>query len=189
LEIKNVFRSNPPEAVKTLAGMPAGWVIGGVSLLILAVVAALLLIPRETAAGSLDVSFLPLLNAILNGASGIFLAVGYVFIRRRQIRLHRLCMLSAFGLSSLFLVSYVIYHALAGSTRFTGEGLIRPIYFTILISHIILAAVVLPLALTTLFRAWQRTFRQHRRIARWTLPLWLYVSASGVLVYVMLYHT
>lgn len=172
-------------------GLPktrVGWAISAISLLILSVVAVLLLLPRETASGDVDVSALPLLNASLNGASGIFLAIGYVFIRRGQVKAHRFCMLSAFVLSALFLISYVTYHAFAGSTSFTGQGVIRPIYFTILISHIILATIVLPLALTTLSRAWQGTFIQHRKIARWTLPIWLYVSISGVLVYMMLNH-
>ena len=167
---------------------PAGWVIGLVSLLVLLIVTALLLIPREVSPSQLDISLLPLFNASLNGASGIFLAAGYVFIRRRQVERHRFCMLSAFSLSALFLVSYVIYHALAGSTRFTGEGWIRPVYFTVLISHITLAVLVLPLALTTLYRAWRGVFVQHRQVARWTLPIWLYVSVSGVLVYLILYH-
>jgi len=172
-------------------GLPktrVGWAIGGISVLVLMVVALLLLIPRESSSGGLDVSSLPLLNAILNGSSGVILAIGYVFIRRRQMEAHRFCMLSAFVLSALFLVSYVTYHALAGSTSFTGQGMIRPIYFTILISHIILAAIVLPLALTTLSRAWLGTFIQHRKSARWTLPIWLYVSISGVLVYMMLHY-
>jgi putative membrane protein len=120
---------------------PAGWVIGLVSLLVLVIVAALLLIPREVSPGQLDVSALPLLNAGLNGTSGILLAAGYVFIRRRQVERHRFCMLSAFGLSALFLVSYVVYHAVAGSTSFTGQGWIRPVYFAILISHIILPRI------------------------------------------------
>jgi len=166
----------------------AGWVIAVISLFILLIVAALLLIPREASPNRLAVSILPLLNASLNGVSGILLAMGYVFIRFRQIKRHRFCMLSAFSLSTLFLVSYVIYHTIAGSTRFTGEGWIRPIYFIILISHIILAALVLPLALMTLYRAWQSTFIWHRQIARWTLPIWLYVSISGVVLYLMLYH-
>lgn len=167
---------------------PVGWLIGLISLLVVVVVAGLLLIPREVASDQIDVSALPLLNAGLNGTSGVLLAVGYVFIRRRQAERHRFCMLFAFGLSALFLVSYVVYHAVAGSTSFTGQGWIRPVYFTILISHIILAALVLPLVLTTLYRAWQGTFVQHRRIARWTFPIWLYVSISGVLVYVLLHH-
>lgn len=167
---------------------PAGWLIGVISLCIWLIVAALLLIPRETSPSRLDVSILPLLNAGLNGVSGVLLAVGYVFIRRRQIGYHRFCMLSAFGLSMVFLVSYVIHHAIAGSTSFTGQGWIRPFYFTLLLSHIILAALVLPLALMTLYRAWRGIFVQHRRIARWTLPIWLYVSITGVVIYLMLYH-
>lgn len=183
-----MFQRSSPRGTIHLSKTPVGWLIGAISLLVLLIVAALLLIPREPAAGRLDLSGLPLLNAILNGASSILLASGYIFIRRRQVKRHRFCMLSAFGLSALFLISYVIYHAFAGSTRFTGQGWIRPIYFTILISHIVLAALVLPLALTTLYRAWQNTFVQHRRIARWTLPVWFYVSVTGVVVYLMLYH-
>jgi len=166
----------------------AGWVIGGASLLVVLAVAILLLAPRGVSPSRLDVSALPRLNAGLNGASAILLSAAYLFIRRRQVRRHRWCMLSAFGLSALFLVSYVIYHATAGSTRFAGPDWLRPIYFTILISHVVLAALVLPLALTTLYRAWRGRFVQHRRIARWTLPIWLYVSVSGVAVYLMLYH-
>jgi putative membrane protein len=181
-------RSNLLRVAFRLPRTPASWTIGAISLLILLTVAGLLLVPRNTSWNSLDVSSLPLLNATLNGASGFLLATGYLFIRRRRVKPHRFCMLSAFGLSALFLMSYVTYHAVAGSTRFSGQGLIRPIYFTILISHIILAALVLPLALTTLYRALQGTFAWHRQIARWTLPIWLYVSISGVIVYVLLYH-
>lgn len=175
-------------AIVRLPKITAGWVIGAISLFILLVVAALLLIPREVPSPRLDVSILPLLNASFNGASGIFLVMGYIFIRYRQVERHRFCMLAAFGLSTLFLVSYVIYHTLVGSTQFAGQGWIRPVYFTILISHIILAAFVLPLALTTLYRAWRSAFIQHRQIARWTLPIWLYVSISGVALYLILYH-
>ena len=166
----------------------ASWLISAVSLLVVLIVAVLLLVPHETPSSHLDVSALPLLNASLNAASGILLAAGYVFIRRRQVEWHRFCMLAAFGLSTLFLVFYVIHHAIVGSTHFTGQGWLRPLYFTILISHIILAILVLPLALTTLYRAWQGTFVQHRQIARLTLPIWFYVSVSGVVIYVMLYH-
>lgn len=188
MEFKNLFQGNSQRDLPGWPKTPAGWTIGGVSLLILMVVAVLLLIPREVSPNRLDVSALPLVNASLNAVSGVLLAAGYGFIRRRWVPYHRLCMLGAFSLSALFLVSYVIYHTFAGSTEFTGQGWIRPIYFTILISHIILAALVLPLALTTLYLAWQGTFIQHRRIARWTLPIWLYVSISGVVVYLMLYH-
>lgn len=173
-----------PDLSKTIAS----WTIGLVSILILLVVAMLLLIPREESPGQLDLSVLPLVNATLNGASAMLLVAGYVLIRRRRIKQHRFCMLSAFLLSSLFLISYVVYHTYTGSTNFTGQGWIRPVYFTILISHITLAAAVVPLALTTLLRTWQHAFDRHRRIARWTLPIWLYVSITGVVIYVLLYH-
>lgn len=109
-------------------------------------------------------------------------------IRSRRIRAHRLCMGAAFGLSTAFLISYVVYHLDVGSVRFTGQGWIRPVYFMLLISHIVLAAAILPLALITLARALRERFDAHRRIARWTLPLWLYVSVTGVVIYWLLYH-
>jgi putative membrane protein len=109
-------------------------------------------------------------------------------IRRRRIRAHRACMLSAFFVSTAFLVSYVTYHIRVGNVLFQGQGWIRPVYFTLLISHVTLAIVILPLAIITLSRALREQFDRHRRIARWTLPLWIYVSVTGVIVYVMLYH-
>ncbi|MEM7031401.1 MAG: DUF420 domain-containing protein [Chloroflexota bacterium] len=165
-----------------------GWLIGGLSLLILLVIAFLLLVPRQIEKGQVDVSALPLLNAILNATTAVCLMIGYVFIRRRQIAQHRATMLVAFSLSALFLVSYVILHTFAGSTRFLGQGWIRPVYFVILISHIILSAAVLPLALTTLYHGWFESFKHHRKIARWTLPIWVYTSLSGVAVYILLYY-
>lgn len=134
------------------------------------------------------VASLPALNAALNATSTILLVSGYLCIRRRKVMAHRLCMSSAFITSSLFLVSYVTLRYYAGMTRFTGQGWIRPIYFTILTSHTILAAVIVPLVLVTLSRALRGRFDRHIRIARWTLPLWLYVSVTGVLVYWILYH-
>ncbi len=128
------------------------------------------------------------LNASLNGISAILLTVGFFFIVNGKIRQHKACMLSAFGVSTAFLISYVIYHIRVGNVRFLGEGWIRPVYFTLLISHIFLAIVILPMAIITLSRALRERFDAHRRIARWTLPLWLYVSVTGVIVYVMLYH-
>ncbi|MGH7322949.1 MAG: DUF420 domain-containing protein [Candidatus Rokuibacteriota bacterium] len=161
--------------------------IGLVSGLVILTVALLLLGSTPRGSG-VDLSALPGVNAVLHGTSAVLLSVGYGFIRRRQVAAHRACMISAFGVSTLFLVFYVIYHAQAGSVRFTGPGPIRWIYFTLLISHIVLAAVIVPLALTTIYRAWSERFDRHRRIARWTLPIWLYVSVSGVLVYWMLYR-
>ena len=135
----------------------------------------------------MDVSSLPALNATLNSASAILLACGWVLIRRRRIAAHRACMTGAFLVSTAFLVSYVIYHMHAGSVPYTGTGLWRPVYFFILITHIILAAAIVPLALITLGRALRGRFAAHARLARWTLPIWLYVSVTGVVVYVMLY--
>ena len=133
-------------------------------------------------------SAFPALDAALNAASAVLLALGYFFIRRRNIRAHKTCMLSAFATSTLFLICYLTYHVHHGTTRFRGQGAIRPIYFAILGSHTVLAVVIVPLVLTTLYRAWRQRFNLHKRIARWTLPLWLYVSVTGVIVYWMLYH-
>jgi uncharacterized membrane protein YozB (DUF420 family) len=136
----------------------------------------------------MNVHMLPAVNASLNATSGVLLVIGYVLIRVRRIELHRRVMIAAFITSSLFLASYLVYHAQVGNVRFMRQGLVRPVYFTILISHVTLAAVVLPLALVTLSRGLKARFPQHRRIARWTFPVWLYVSVTGVLVYVLLYQ-
>lgn len=136
----------------------------------------------------MDVSFLPAVNAALNGVCASLLVAGYWLVRRKRLRAHKTCMTAAFAVSVLFLASYLTYHALHGSTRFTGTGAARTFYFTILISHTILAALVPPLALRTLWLAWRNRLPQHTRLARWTLPLWLYVSVTGVLVYWMLYR-
>lgn len=131
---------------------------------------------------------LPAINATLNAISGILLFAGYLFIRARKITEHRRCMIAAFVTSSLFLICYIVYHAQVGSVRFTRQGFVRSLYFSILITHVTLAACVLPLALVTLSRGLKARYAQHRRIARWTLPIWLYVSVTGVLVYVLLYQ-
>jgi uncharacterized membrane protein YozB (DUF420 family) len=133
-------------------------------------------------------SDLPALNASLNGVAALFLAAGYLFIRRRRITAHRASMLCAFTASALFLVSYVIYHANTGSKPFPGTGPVRAVYFFILVTHVVLAAAIPPMALVTLSRALRGRFDRHVRIARWTLPLWLYVSVTGVVIYVMLYR-
>ena len=135
-----------------------------------------------------SVSDLPLVNASLNGVATVLLVVGYVCIRRRRITAHRTAMVAAFVTSVLFLISYLTYHAHAGSRPFPGQGPIRVVYFVILISHIILAATIPPLAGITLWRAYRRRFDRHMKIARWTLPLWLYVSVTGIVVYLMLYQ-
>ena len=135
-----------------------------------------------------DYSIFPALNATLNGASAILLTTGRVLIARKQVHLHRMCMLSAFATSSVFLVSYLYYHAHVGSVHFPGQGWVRPVYFTILISHAILAVAVVPLVLFSLTYGLKSRFDRHRRVARWTFPLWLYVSVTGVVVYLMLYQ-
>lgn len=136
----------------------------------------------------ISIADLPTVNAVLNGTSAVLLAVGFGFIRSRKILPHRVCMLSAFAVSILFLISYVTYHAHVGSVRFTPQGWIRPVYFGILISHTVLAVVIVPMAVITLSRALKKRFDRHKKIARWTLPLWFYVSVTGVVIYGMLYH-
>ncbi|MEJ5369627.1 MAG: DUF420 domain-containing protein [Bryobacteraceae bacterium] len=136
----------------------------------------------------MDVRDLPALNALLNTASAILLVTGYRLIRQGRREAHRKAMTAALFVSVLFLTSYLIYHAQVGSVRFQKTGWIRPVYFSILLSHTILAACVAPMALVTVWRAWKGRFDRHRRLARITLPLWLYVSVTGVLVYLMLYH-
>jgi uncharacterized membrane protein YozB (DUF420 family) len=131
---------------------------------------------------------LPHLNAVLNALSGALLTAGFLFIRRRRIGAHRACMIAAFCTSVLFLISYVTYHAQMGSRPFPGTGAVRALYFSVLIPHVVLAAAVLPLAIVTLRRGLRRDDLRHRRIARWTLPIWLFVSVTGVIVYLMLYQ-
>ena len=135
-----------------------------------------------------EITDLPAVNATLNGISAVLLTTGYVLIRQRRIDAHRRCMLAAFATSTLFLVSYLVYHYNVGSVPFTREGPIRVVYFATLISHIVLAAVILPLALVTLRLALAGRFARHAAIARWTLPVWLYVSVTGIAVYWMLYR-
>jgi uncharacterized membrane protein YozB (DUF420 family) len=136
----------------------------------------------------MSVNDLPAVNATLNAVSFVLLLTGYVLIRRRRVDLHRRVMISAFVTSTLFFICYLVYHAQVGSVRFTRQGFVRPLYFTILITHVTLAALVPPLAIITLSRGLAARYARHRVIARWTLPIWLYVSVTGVLVYVLLYQ-
>jgi putative membrane protein len=136
----------------------------------------------------LTVHDLPTLNAFLNATSAVLLVFGWTLIRRGSRDAHRRVMTAAFGCSSLFLVSYLLYHAQVGSVRFPGAGGARTLYFAILLTHTVLAAAVAPMAVTTFVFAWKGRFEKHRRLARWTLPIWLYVSVTGVVVYVMLYR-
>lgn len=137
----------------------------------------------------ISISDLPAVNATLNATSAVFLVLGYAFIRRKRVHAHLACMALAVTVSALFLISYLIYHYHAGATRFTGQGWVRTVYFGILISHTILAsAVAVLLVPVTLYRALRKRFDRHKAIARWTLPIWLYVSLTGVIIYFMLYH-
>jgi uncharacterized membrane protein YozB (DUF420 family) len=131
---------------------------------------------------------LPAINATLNAISTVLLVTGYVLIRGRHVAMHKRCMIAACVTSTLFLACYVTYHLQVGSVPFTRQGFVRPLYFTILLTHVILAASVPPLAIITLWRGLKSRFDRHRAIARWTLPIWLYVSVTGVLVYVLLYQ-
>lgn len=131
---------------------------------------------------------LPSLNAVLNGTSAVLLLAGFACIRAGRITAHRWCMVSAFVVSSLFLTSYLTYHAHAGSVRFPGRGWARPVYYTVLVSHTVLAVVIVPLVLRTLYLAARQRFDAHRALARWTWPLWLYVSVTGVIIYWLLYR-
>jgi putative membrane protein len=136
----------------------------------------------------MTISELPALNAALNSLSAVLLTIGYFMIRRGRVGAHRACMVAAFSTSTLFLASYLVYHYYHGSTGFTGEGWVRALYFLILGTHTVLAVVIVPLILVTLTRAARGRFASHARLARWTLPLWLYVSVTGVVVYLMLYQ-
>lgn len=135
----------------------------------------------------ISIAQLPTLNAALNTLSAVFLCAGYFYIRNKNRDAHRRCMVAALACSTLFLISYLTYHFQVGSVGFKGQGWIRPVYFSILITHTVLAAATVPLALVTLIRALRERFDAHRRIARWTFPIWLYVSVTGVVIYLMLY--
>jgi putative membrane protein len=132
-----------------------------------------------------DLRILPAFNASLNFCTAMLLISGFYFIKNKKVKSHRLCMITAFSFSALFLICYVVYHALTEPTSYGGSGVVRNIYYFILLTHIILAAVIVPLVLITLVRGLQQKFDKHRRIARWTFPLWLYVAITGVAVYLM----
>ena len=166
----------------------ARWVIGVLSVAAVgAVVIVLYGMPGRGAAPETP-GALAMVNAVLNGSTACFLLTGYAFIRKMNVKAHRTCMVTAFVLSSLFLVTYLLHHAQVGSVPFQHEGWIRGVYFAVLVPHVALAMVIVPLALLTIYRGWTERIAKHRKIARWTLPLWLYVSVSGVAVYLMLYH-
>ncbi|GIV33550.1 MAG: hypothetical protein KatS3mg031_1085 [Chitinophagales bacterium] len=159
------------------------WIIA-ISVAVPVIVTALVFvkIPVE----GINLRFFPQFHAILNSLTTVLLVAGFFFIKRKNIRLHKMCMLGAIGCSVVFLLSYVFYHAISEPTRFGGEGLIRPVYFFILISHIVLAAAILPFVLITVSRALMGQYARHKKIARWTFPVWLYVAVTGVAVYLLM---
>lgn len=136
----------------------------------------------------IELTDLPTVNAALNATAAVLIGTGLYFIKRKNIRAHKVCMIAALSVSALFLTSYLFYHYNVGSVLFTKQGWIRSVYFPLLISHTVLAVAVLPLVLRTVYLAFRNRFRDHTRIARWTFPAWMYVSITGVVVYVMLYH-
>lgn len=150
------------------------------------IVAVLFFMPKAETAGDWDITILPLINAVLNSFTFIFLLAALIMIKQKNIVLHRRFIYAAFTTTALFLVTYLIYHGMAESTAYGGEGPLKYIYYFILITHIVLAAVIVPLALTTVARGWNMQVEKHRKIARWTMPLWLYVSITGVLVYLLI---
>ena len=160
-------------------------ILGGLSVLIPIVVAVLLFKPSSGNIIGIKVGFLPQLNAVLNSATAICLLAGFYFIKNKQPLLHRTMMITAFILSSLFLISYVIYHSVAKSAVYGGTGVLRYIYYPILLSHILLAIVVVYFALRSIYFGLTHQYEKHRRISRWTFPIWLYVAVTGVIVYLM----
>ncbi|WP_377889792.1 DUF420 domain-containing protein [Alkalihalobacillus sp. R86527] len=161
------------------------WIVG-LSIAVNVLVVILFLLPEYNGEIGFDITILPLLNAILNSFTFVFLAAALIFILQKNVKVHRRFIFAAFATTALFLLSYVTYHGLSESTSFGGEGIIRPIYFFILITHIVLAAAIVPLALITVTRGLNMQVEKHRKIARWTMPIWLYVSLTGVIVYLMI---
>lgn len=174
METKNIKQRNYTPWVVTL------------SIAINLIVAILFFMPKVSRFDHWDLTFLPMLNAIFNSFTTVFLLVGFYFIRRNNVKLHRRFILAAFTATALFLVTYLIYHSLAESTPYGGDGVLKAVYYFILITHIVLAAVIVPLVLFTLARGLNMQVEKHRKLARWAMPLWLYVSITGVLVYLMI---
>ncbi|HEY4651408.1 MAG TPA: DUF420 domain-containing protein [Pontibacter sp.] len=162
------------------------FLIALLSVLIPVVVAALFFLDKSTARTSIDVSFQPPLHAILNSLTAIALVIGYINVKRGNVRVHRAAMLTAFGLSAIFLVSYVTYHFLGERTIYGGEGALKYIYYFVLLTHIVLAVVIVPLVLLSVYFGITDQLARHRRISRWTFPIWLYVAVTGVLVYLLI---
>jgi putative membrane protein len=181
-------RPVPPTTpiLRGLSERALAWLVYGLSAAVCTLVVVLIVAPQALVFEGLDVSALPAFHAVLNGANAVLLTTGYLLIRRRKIAAHRTVMASAFALSCVFLISSVIYHSQAPDAHFGGEGWVRPVYFGILISHIVLAPIVMPLALYAVARALRHELGRHRKIVRWALPIWLYVAVTGVLVYLFM---
>lgn len=160
--------------------------IGVISVLVPVLVAFLLFVPQTGLLGNLEVSFLPKLNAIFNTTASLLLVTGFILIKNRKILGHKIAMWLAFFISALFLVSYVVYHTQAPPTTFGGEGLIRYFYYFILLTHILLAVIIVPFVLVTIYNSTTGQLMKHRKIARYTFPLWLYVTVTGVLIYLLI---
>lgn len=161
-------------------------IIISLSILIIAIITTLMFMPKIKADTGFDLTILPLLNAVLNSFTFMFLIVALIMIKKKNIKLHRSFILAAFTTTALFLISYLTYHGLAEATHYGGDGPLKYIYFFILITHILLATAIVPLALITLIRGLNMQVEKHRKIARWTMPIWLYVSLTGVLVYLLI---
>lgn len=160
--------------------------IVALTILINAIVLFLFFMPKYQTSSQLDLTFLPMLNAVFNSFTTVFLLTAFYFIKKKNIRMHRRFIFAAFCSTAMFLVTYLTYHALAPSTHFGGEGWIKPVYYFVLVTHIILAAPTVFLALFTIVRGLHMKVDKHRKIARWTMPIWIYVSITGVLVYLMI---
>ena len=160
--------------------------IAVLSVVVPALVAVLMFAPQTGKLGDIDVSVLPKLHALLNSLTAIALITGYRFIKKKNIRYHRFSMVTAFVLSSFFLISYVTYHYQAAPTSYGGEGILKSIYYFVLITHIVLAAVIVPFVLLSIYFAISNQVERHRKISHWTFPLWLYVAVTGVIVYFMI---
>jgi putative membrane protein len=179
-------RTSGLSALKRLSERALFWTVAALSVVVCGAVVLLISFRQALLVEGLDVSRLPAFHALLNGTAAVLLTAGFLLIRRGKVGAHRAAMVGAFALSTVFLVSYVTYHSQSPGAHFGGEGWVRPLYFSILITHVILAPVVLPMALYTMARALRDEFQRHRRIARWTFPLWLYVTVTGVLVYLFM---
>jgi len=180
-------QAGPPDIQSADESPAVRWVIALLTVVIFGAVVVTLYVLPHPAAGN-EPGILPTVNAALNASCATLLVAGWVFILKRRFVAHKACMVGAVVLSTAFLVTYLMHHVSAGSVRYQGEGALKAVYLAFLIPHVLLALPIVPLALFTIYRGWTGRFAKHKKIARWTLPLWLWVSVSGVIVYAMLYH-